>query len=76
MSKEQSGLRTLNLVVRRGQEAAERFLTCYRQLSGAAAADQPYWDLRTVVDLMPDDGLEIDALARLEPYLSRLLSTL
>ena len=65
-----------NLVVSYGEPVADQYLACYRELSDSTVPAEPYWDLRTVVDLMPDDGLELDVLARLEPYLERLLSTL
>ena len=65
-----------NLVVSYGELATEQYLACYRELSDITVPADPHWDLRTVVDLMPDDGLEPDVLARLEPYLERLLSTL
>jgi hypothetical protein len=62
-----------NLVVEYRETVADQYLTSYLELADGDVPTDPYWDLRTVVDLMPDDGLELEVLARIEPYLERLL---
>jgi aminoglycoside phosphotransferase (APT) family kinase protein len=48
-----------NLACDYGQEAADRFLACYRATTGRALEHQPYWDLVSLLDLLldgdPDD---------------------
>ncbi|MCP2257533.1 putative kinase, aminoglycoside phosphotransferase (APT) family [Streptoalloteichus tenebrarius] len=63
-----------NLAVDHGEEQAAEFLRHYQALSGVEA--HPYWLVRPVVDLMPDDDLDTEDLDALEPYLERLLSLL
>jgi aminoglycoside phosphotransferase (APT) family kinase protein len=67
-----------NLALDHGEQAAEAFLGCCRAIRDGSDEHQPYWDLRCVVDLLPeeepDDGLTAAQLARLEPYLTRVLA--
>lgn len=43
-----------NLVADYGQQAADRFLACYRAATGATLPEQPYWDLVSLLDLLLD----------------------
>ncbi len=67
-----------NLVLDHGEEVARAFLECYCERSGDGHEHHPYWDLRCLVDLLPDDGLDDrltgPQLVRLEQYLENLLS--
>ena len=63
-----------NLVLSHGEQVAGEFLRKYCALHGERFDHDPYWDLRTLVDLLPDDGLTDGDLARLEPYLRRVLA--
>jgi aminoglycoside phosphotransferase (APT) family kinase protein len=63
-----------NLVLSHGERIADEFLGCYRAVAGDRDDRQPYWDLRTLVDLLPDHDPTGAELARLEPYMSRLLA--
>jgi aminoglycoside phosphotransferase (APT) family kinase protein len=66
-----------NLAVSCGLDAADAFLRRHRSLTGAAGDDQLYWDIVTVLDLVPEiDPSEWAAfdLARLERYLETVLS--
>ncbi|GGM60223.1 hypothetical protein GCM10012275_34230 [Longimycelium tulufanense] len=65
-----------NLVLDRGERHADQFLTHYARVSEVDLGCQAYWDVRTVVDLLPDDGLTVAELALLEPYLARCLAEL
>jgi aminoglycoside phosphotransferase (APT) family kinase protein len=65
-----------NLVLDYGIEAADRFLRAFDQVRGGYQHD-PYWDLRCVVDLLPEaenGPLERDEAELLEDYLERLLA--
>lgn len=65
-----------NLVVRYGIAAADRFLAAFDQVRGGYEHD-PYWDLRCVVDLLPESGNGLMSEAEvsiLEDYLERLLA--
>jgi hypothetical protein len=48
-----------NLAADHGQQVADRFLACYRAITGRALGHQPYWDLVSLFDLLldgdPDD---------------------
>jgi len=65
-----------NLALSKGVRAADRFLELYRLASGQRMNHQPYFDVRTVVDLIPDlsspDPQGTDIL-RLEAYLRAVL---
>ena len=61
-----------NLVLEAGEPVADAFLERYRALGGSIER-QPYWDLRTVIDLLADDDPAAEMVARLEPYVSRAL---
>lgn len=63
-----------NLVLSHGEQHASGFLRSYCASHGEEYEHHPYWDLRTLVDLLADDGLTGAALDRLEPYLARLLA--
>jgi aminoglycoside phosphotransferase (APT) family kinase protein len=65
-----------NLVAGHGVQAADRFLACYRAAGGRALADQPYWDLTSLFDLLlagddPGDITPAD-LRRFEAYVRSL----
>nr|WP_307797124.1 aminoglycoside phosphotransferase family protein [Actinomadura barringtoniae] len=45
----------LSLVLRYGQAAADRFLAAFDQVSGGYRHD-PFWDIRAVLDLLPEDS--------------------
>ena len=68
-----------NLVLDCGRGVADRFLACYQAATGHALADQPYWDLVSLFDLLldadPDDPGDIDSndLRRLEAYAASAL---
>jgi aminoglycoside phosphotransferase (APT) family kinase protein len=53
-----------NLAADHGQQVADRFLACYRAATGRALANQPYWDLVSLFDLLldgdPDDPGDIE----------------
>jgi aminoglycoside phosphotransferase (APT) family kinase protein len=63
-----------NLAVAYGPAAADAFLDCYLRLAPGGFAHDPYWDVRTVVDLLrhdpgwPFSGSDFD---RLEAHLDR-----
>jgi aminoglycoside phosphotransferase (APT) family kinase protein len=71
-----------NLVADHGQQAADRFLDCYRAASGRALDDQSYWDLVSLLDLLLDAGdpagepgdITPADLQRFENYASTLLT--
>jgi hypothetical protein len=63
-----------NLVFRHGEQHARAFLESYCASHGEGYEHHPYWDLRTLVDLLPDDDPAGAALDRLEGYLARLLA--
>ena len=69
-----------NLVADHGQRAADQFLACYRATAGKTLADQPYWDLVSLLDLLLDigdpGGLGPGGLRRLEDYATTALSAL
>ncbi|WP_086706765.1 phosphotransferase family protein [Streptomyces antimycoticus] len=68
-----------NLAAAHDLPVADRFLEAYRAERGGGFVHDPYWDLRTLVDLVPDDPvypLHGEPLRRIERYLSRLLSVL
>jgi aminoglycoside phosphotransferase (APT) family kinase protein len=66
-----------NLALDHGEPSAEEFRKRTRA-SGGDDAHHPYWDLRCVIDLLTDDGsddrLTARQLARLEPYVARVLA--
>lgn len=66
-----------NLAVTYGLDAAEEFLRLHRSLSSPASEDQHYWDLATVLDLVPEldprEWAEFD-LKRLERYVESVLA--
>jgi aminoglycoside phosphotransferase (APT) family kinase protein len=67
-----------NLAIRYGVTAADRFLAAFDQVAGGYQHD-PYWDLRCVVDLLPESaGAELDEahVQLLENYLEGLLAQL
>jgi aminoglycoside phosphotransferase (APT) family kinase protein len=67
-----------NLAVDYGQRAADDFLAAYLALRGDFTHD-PYWDLRAVVDLLPespDDPLPADMVAGLEAHLAQAMARL
>lgn len=60
-----------NLALRWGPSAAQRFLDAYVATSGATPADQPYWDLASLLDRVlaaGAPGMKRQALARLEAH--------
>jgi aminoglycoside phosphotransferase (APT) family kinase protein len=61
-----------NLVVDWGVPAADEFTRLYRAIG--EFDDDPYWHIRCLVDLLPDDDLTGRDLDALEPYLERLLA--
>lgn len=67
-----------NLVADHGQQAAERFLGCYRAATGTTLDEQPYWDLVSLLDLLLDidDPGDIgpEDLRRFEDYATTALS--
>jgi aminoglycoside phosphotransferase (APT) family kinase protein len=65
-----------NLAVRYGVGAAEGFLAQYRRLAQTRGDDQTYWDIATVLDLLPDLQPEDQGngvWGRLEEYLRSVL---
>lgn len=64
-----------NLVLDHGPDAADRFLGHHQDLAGTI--NQPYWDIRTIVDLVgdidPHDPLAGEELAALEAHVRRAL---
>jgi aminoglycoside phosphotransferase (APT) family kinase protein len=69
-----------NLVADHGQQAADRFLACYRAATGTTLDEQPYWDLISLLDLLldVDDPGDIgpEDLRRFEDYAKKALSKL
>ncbi|MWK35972.1 phosphotransferase [Actinomadura sp. J1-007] len=66
------------LALRYGPAAADRFLASFDQVSGGYEHD-PYWDVRSLLDLLPeDDDRVIDEadVPRHEDYLAALLADL
>ncbi|TDD94981.1 phosphotransferase family protein [Actinomadura rubrisoli] len=66
------------LVLRYGRPVADRFLAAFDQVSGGHVHD-PYWDVRCLLDLLPeDDGRIIDEakVPLLEDHLAALLADL
>jgi aminoglycoside phosphotransferase (APT) family kinase protein len=69
-----------NLAADHGQQVADRFLACYRAVTGQALANQPYWDLVSLLDLLldgdPDDPGDIgpDDQRMFEAYAEAALS--
>ncbi|MFD0685574.1 aminoglycoside phosphotransferase family protein [Actinomadura fibrosa] len=64
------------LAVRYGRSVADRFLAAFDQVSGGYPHD-PYWDVRCLLDLLPeDDGRLLDEaeVPLLEDYLAALLA--
>jgi aminoglycoside phosphotransferase (APT) family kinase protein len=67
-----------NLGLRYGVAVADRFLAAFDQVRGGYDHD-PYWDLRCVVDLLPERGdsaLDEAHVPLLETYLESLLAQL
>ncbi|WP_344596475.1 aminoglycoside phosphotransferase family protein [Actinomadura vinacea] len=65
----------LNVALRYGPAAAERFTSAFDQVSGGYPHD-PYWDVRCVLDLLPENGtrtLDEPTVPLLEDYLAALL---
>jgi aminoglycoside phosphotransferase (APT) family kinase protein len=66
-----------NLAVAYGLDAADEFLRRHRSLTSEALDDQHYWDLVTVLDVIPEgdrnDWSGVD-LARLERYVESVLA--
>jgi hypothetical protein len=68
----------LNLALRYGPPAAERFVAAFDQVSGGYR-HHPYWDMRCLLDLLPEDeGRIIDEakMPLVEDYLASLLAQL
>ena len=65
-----------NLVMSHDMAVADEYSRRYRALDATRDDHQPYWDLRTVVDLLPDLDPNEGHLAKLEPYVERALSRL
>jgi hypothetical protein len=68
----------LNLALRYGPPAAERFVAAFDQVSGGYR-HHPYWDVRCLLDLLPEDGGRIIDEAKMplvEDYLAGLLAEL
>ncbi|MFJ5804436.1 phosphotransferase family protein [Streptomyces decoyicus] len=66
-----------NLVLSHGRTTAGSFLDDYLDLTGGGFEHHPYWDLRTVVDLMPEptgSPFSPPDVLQLEGYLDRLLA--
>ncbi|WP_067799291.1 aminoglycoside phosphotransferase family protein [Actinomadura formosensis] len=64
------------LALRYGPSVADRFLSAFDQVSGGHLHD-PYWDVRCLLDLLPetdDRPLDEAAVPLYEDYLSRLLA--
>lgn len=67
-----------HLALRYGAPVADRFLSAFDQVSGGYSHD-PYWDLRCVLDLLPEDGDWVISEAHIplfEDYLAALLAQL
>jgi aminoglycoside phosphotransferase (APT) family kinase protein len=67
-----------NLALRYGTQIAEGFLTAYQQVCGDHEHD-PYWDIRAVLDLLPERGEQPIGEAYvplLEDYLASALAQL
>ncbi|XVQ12088.1 phosphotransferase family protein [Spirillospora sp. CA-255316] len=65
----------LNLALRYGPIAAERFTTAFDQVAGGYPHD-PYWDIRCLLDLLPETGdrtIDEPTVPLLEDYLSTLV---
>jgi aminoglycoside phosphotransferase (APT) family kinase protein len=62
-----------NLVLDHGEEAADECLGRYYTQCDGAYEHHAYWDLRTLVDLLPAADLTETQLARLETYLAGIL---
>jgi aminoglycoside phosphotransferase (APT) family kinase protein len=69
-----------NLAADHGQQLADRFLACYRSMTGAELPGQPYWDLVSLMDLLLDIDDAGDfgpgELARLEDYAATAIRSL
>ncbi|WP_192758340.1 aminoglycoside phosphotransferase family protein [Actinomadura algeriensis] len=66
------------LVVRYGRAAADLFRSTFDMVSGGHAHD-PYWDVRCVLELLPEDAdrpIDAATVPRLEDYLAKLLADL
>jgi thiamine kinase-like enzyme len=69
-----------NLAADHGQQVADQFLACYREITGRALEHQPYWDLVSLLDLLldgdPDDPGDIgpDDQRMFEAYAEEALS--
>lgn len=67
-----------NLAVDHGIEAADRFLAHYESVAGVAGGHDPYWDIVTALDVLPqiDSSIRDGAadLCRLERYVAELVS--
>jgi aminoglycoside phosphotransferase (APT) family kinase protein len=61
-----------NLVLDGGQPIADRFLACYQALTGTSLDDQPYWDLVSLFDLLPD--IDADDQRHLTTYVKKVLA--
>ena len=65
-----------NLACSHGVSVADEFLSQYGELQGSSASVQRYWDLRTVVDLLPESEdwtIPAEQVPMLEAHLERLL---
>ncbi len=52
----------------------DRALAAYASAAGTAPHDQPWWDVRMLLDMLDEpDALAGDPLARLESYLEAVL---
>lgn len=67
-----------NLVADYGRDVADRFLDDYRACTGEPLAEQPYWDLVSLLDLLLDGDepgdLEPADLRRFEDYVGSVLA--
>ncbi|MFD0901698.1 aminoglycoside phosphotransferase family protein [Actinomadura sediminis] len=66
------------LAVRYGRSVADRFRSTFDMVSGGHAHD-PYWDVRCVLELLPEDGdrtIDEATVPLLEDYLAALLAEL
>jgi aminoglycoside phosphotransferase (APT) family kinase protein len=61
-----------NLAVDHGSEAAEEFLAAWRRSSGGGVDYDPYWDVRTAVDVLHEEP-ERRLLDRLEGHVAAAL---
>ncbi|TDD63607.1 aminoglycoside phosphotransferase family protein, partial [Actinomadura darangshiensis] len=63
------------LALRYGTPVADRFLSSFDQVSGGHRHD-PYWDVRSLLDLLPEDDRPIDEaqVPLYEDYLNKLLA--